>query len=215
MHLIIRALRIGIRVSFGLCLLLVCGAAEEEQQVLDLTRQIVPKDHSLGLPGQSIGGTTAKAKVKESYELPVRLEVKRLRMGEESVELELRITNLGESVFDVPSCLDGQKAFQSGATNHRTMEYGLAVESPSPVIPESIEVTFGSSHPECSTYIKPGQSLLVIFSAVCPEGILEIRKQSAHLVVRAFVAETRFDDHRFYVRDRSKKVESQPLEVTF
>lgn len=208
-----RVIKFALRLTLGLFFAWVVQAAEVGPEVLDLTKQTVPAK-SLGVPGQSVGGYLGQ-QMKRGHELPVHLEIDRFRLKGGSVSLEIQLANSGDSSLEVPSCLDGLKAFSSGAANRRSMEFGLTVDSPSGTIFEPIEVTFGSSRPECLTQIEPKHALLVILEAPLPERVAQIGKEVHHFSVRAFVAETTFEDDRYYIKDRSDRIVSQPVDVSF
>jgi len=216
MSLTIHALKFAIGVSLTLCFAQSYGSGQAEQQVLDLTKQPISEIESMGVPGETVGGMVGKP-TKSGYELPVRLNTKQFRLSGNSVALEVQLTNTSEGPLSIPSCPDGHRAFQSHAVDRHSLEFGLAVESSSADrhIVEPVEVTFGSSRPECSTRLEPNRTLLIIMEARIPERILEMRKHTAHISARVFVDEIRFEDDRYYVKDRSGRVESQPIEVSF
>jgi len=169
----------------------------------------------MGIPGQSAGGVLGEPQ-KSGYELPIRLDIKHFRLKGNSVTLQLRLTNIGAVPLRIPSCLDGHKAFRPGAVDRRSLEFGLVVESPTADrhIVEPVKITFGSSQ-GCSTQLEPDHTLLVIIDARIPERILDISKQNVRVPAKIFVAEAKFDDDHYNVKNRSGRVESQPIEISF
>ena len=214
MHRTVHAIKHLIIAGFGLCLAWGSEPQRAGRRVLDLTKQSTSELHSMGVPGQSSGGMVGGSP-EPALDLPVRLEITRTRFTTTSVALELTITNIGDSPIDVPSCLDGSKAFSAGALNHRSMEFGLAVHSGPASTSDPIEVTFGSSAPECSTHVQPKGTLSVRMESATPDSIQEMRKEGARISLRAFVSEVSFEDHRYYITARSKRIYSQSVQSAF
>ena len=168
----------------------------------------------MGVPAESVEGRGGEPR-KIGYDLPLRVDVKQFRVNGNSVVLELLLTNTGKDELGIASCLDGHKAFGHGAFDRRSLEFGFAVAATDAEVAEPIEVTFGSSKPGCTSHLGPGRSILVIMKARVPEQILAIRNGNAAAPVRVFVAEVKFADDRYGVTDRSRRVESPPVEGSF
>jgi hypothetical protein len=147
--------------------------------------------------------------------LPIRLVLRQLHFAADKAHVELELTNSSSHNFAVPSCLDAAKAFAPGAVDRRSMEFGLSLRSSSGVTSELIEVTFGSSSRACMTYVEPGHTLDIIMEAQTPSPILDAMRQTSRAPVSVFASEVTFEDQRYFIRDRSTRVESQSKDVEF
>jgi hypothetical protein len=215
MHLTPRATRLAISLSLTLSLGRMYGLESKVPQLLDLTKQRASEIHSMGVPGNSAGGWIGELK-NAGYELPIRIGVKELRIEDAFMTLELEVTNLGDVSISVPSCLDGHEAFQMGATDRRSMEFGLLIESPTAnghTTAETIQATFGSSRPECSTHLEASSTLMIVMKVRAPGELLGPHARVTIGSARIFVDEVEFDDDRYYVKSRSKRVESLPIKI--
>jgi hypothetical protein len=208
------AIKVAIEIGLVLFLPFRCGAGQTARQVLDLTKQSRSGIRPMGVPGESVRGTGAEPR-KSGYDLPLRLKVRQFRLSGKVIVLNLDLTNMGTLPLFIPSCLDGHKAFRPGSVGHGSLEIGVASEPPEvDRQAEPIEVTFGTSSPECSVRLEPNDTLLIITEARMPERFLNIR-EGTHIPIRVFVAEVKFDDDQYNVKDRSKEVDSGPVEMTF
>jgi hypothetical protein len=194
----------------SLIVLSILGLAQGVPQVLDLTKQVVPENRSIGFPGQSVGGVVGLSRQSPGYKLPISLKIMRIQLKGESANVELQVTNSGTQYLAMPSCLDGRKAFQAGAINHRSMEFGFDLEAPSGHISEVVEVTFGSSVPNCLIMVEPNHSLLIIMQPRLNEQLLEKLREAPGTLLRAFAREITLEDSRYFVKGHSVTIESQP-----
>ena len=183
-----------------------------DMHILDLRKQAIPEGHSLGVAGGVTGGIAGETE-NRLYNLPLNINLRGLRFSGNQIHVELLVTNSGVTAFSMPSCVDGVKTFQFGAGDRRSMEFGIAFESPSGVQTELIEVTFGNAGSECTTLVEPKGTLLVIAEAPFPERILDTSRHDGEVPVKVFLAEVRYENARYYVKERSKKVESQTLKI--
>src|SRR5438445_8621049 len=187
-----------------------------DQEVLDLRKTPLSARRSMGVPGSAAGGTLGMSESGLLYELPVRVKIRKLSSSNDILTVTLELLNIGNSRLAIPSCLDQEKAHGANALDRRSLQFGLIFQPPraKPTVPQLLDVTFGSaSRPNCSVPLEPGGSVIVIAETRLPTEMHEFSKESAPVLVKAFVSELKLKDGEYYIEQRSRRLESEPVEL--
>ena len=164
--------------------------------------------------GTAGGPSVSKVPVGE-YDLPIKLKIDAIQpvSGSTRATLRLDIDNAGSSTLQIPSCLDPYAAFVPGAHNRRSLNFGVLIE-PRGIgerHSEFVEVTSGSdSVRKCLTALAPGKTLVVVLNVTLPTEIAAaVDTEKGQPLLRAFVEEWKFEDSRYVISTKSKRIESE------
>ena len=187
-------------------------------RTLDLTKSPLSERRSFGVPGSSGGGIGGQTPATSLYDLPITVKLLELRSvpGSQYGVLRIEIENVGKSVIQIPACLDAYAEFVPRAHNRRSLNFGLTVESASTREHswEFVEVTSGSdSVQNCLAPIAAGSTLVVVMNAELPNiAVTQSNAGGDQSLFRAFVEEWKFEDARYVISMRSKRVDSNAVQ---
>jgi hypothetical protein len=197
------------------------SSAVELQKALDLTLVPGSERRSMGVPGTYAGGISGGiplGTLAGRYTIPIVPKIVTLQPHDNSGRalLTLEIVNTSKSDLAIPSCVDPYAPFVPGARNRHQFLFGLIWESTRTRqrSSELVEVTSGSSSvAKCMISLAPSETLAVMMNVPIPAKVA--KPGGGRVVLRAYVEEWKLEDTRYYIERKSKRVESEPIEITF
>jgi len=205
--------------------LLICLAATkqslpDEDPVLDLSVAPSSARRSLGVPGSFVSGTSnGHVLGPPEYDLPLRVRIEEMQQGpsENLLRLQVELLNADTMLYQLPSCVDEVKAHGVNQTDRRTFEFRVEFSGKNLRAPATTTgaVSFtAASVPECTTTIRPGARIHVLFETTVPDDVRTLLKQSRRIDLIAACDEFVLEDSRFQLSKRSKEIRSGPVPVT-
>jgi hypothetical protein len=187
----------------------------DKPRILDLRQEPREGLKVAPVPGYGMGSTSRGPYRAETYFLPLKLSIQSLKLnGTAQLEVQLLVINSGTSDYYLPVSRDVGGVQVPGNKGRRTFLISADISEPTggELLSPITAVTAASTSSPTSTWrIGPGQSVIVVFNVSLRE--LRREEELAKLQLAISCSEWRLEDSRFFIKQKSEVVRSQPVSL--